>query len=71
MAFELRELQGVAFKNDDKANEKQPDWRGEFLLDGRKMEWVAWEKEGKRGTFLSFRLGEARERKRSDESVPF
>jgi hypothetical protein len=80
MAFELRELQGVAFKNDDKASEKMPDWRGEFLLNGQKMEWAAWEKDGKRGMFLSFKIGEARERKpargfpsdgHDDSGVPF
>lgn len=60
MAFELRELQGVAFKEDEKRSEKSPDWRGKFLLDGREMEWAAWEREGKRGMFLSFKIGEAR-----------
>lgn len=72
MAFELRENQGVAFRNDDKANERMPDWRGEFLSEsGQKMEWAAWEKEGQRGTFLSFKIGPARERGKRDGGVPF
>lgn len=74
MAFELRELQGVAFKEDEKRSEKAPDWKGKFLLNGQPMEWAAWERDGQRGMFLSFKIGPARERgpRRDDESsVPF
>ncbi len=76
MPFELREMQGVAFRN-NKKSEKQPDWRGELLINGQPMEWVAWERDGKRGMFLSFRISEARPRPERgfdgerDDATPF
>lgn len=65
-AFELRELSGVAFRNDRKKSEKQPDWRGELLMNGQPMELAMWERDGKRGMFLSFKIGEARPRPQAD-----
>lgn len=63
MPYELKELTGVMFKDNQKKNTKGPDWRGEFLLNGVPHELAAWEKEGGRGTFLSFQMKPKQERK--------
>jgi hypothetical protein len=62
MAFELRELSGVAFREDEKRSEKAPDWKGKCLVNGQPHELAMWIREGKRGEFLSFKIGPARER---------
>lgn len=50
---------GAAWRNMNKTNDKQPDWRGDItLLDGTQVNIAAWEKHGRTGVFLSFALTE-------------
>lgn len=61
------------FKNDKGDNPKRPDYRGEALIDGRKLKLSAWLKESKRNgsKFLSGRIEDAQERpKASPGSKP-
>ena len=45
---------GILFRNDDKANEKDRDYRGEAMIGGVNY-WVSgWIKQGKKGKFLTF-----------------
>lgn len=60
MAYEPREGQGAIFDN-RKQSDKQPDMRGDFMLDGKMYEIAGWWKEG-RSRFLSVRVQPKRER---------
>ena len=63
MAFELREGQGAAFRNDDKKeNPKRPDYRGKLLVGGKEWQLSVWIKEGRSGKFLSLQVQEPRGR---------
>jgi hypothetical protein len=56
MAYEQRDGQGSLFKNDDKASEKHPDYKGDCTLNGQKYWISAWIKTGKNGKFMSLSL---------------
>jgi hypothetical protein len=79
MAFQQRDMSGVLFRNEKKQEgDKQPNARGECMIDGVTYEVAAWTKEGKKGKFqsLSFKVkGERKESKKpegdDDESTPF
>jgi hypothetical protein len=64
MSFQQRDMSGVLFRNDKKQEgDKQPNARGECMIDGVEFEIAAWTKDGKKGKFqsLSFkRKGEQR-----------
>jgi hypothetical protein len=54
MGFEQRNNSGVLFKNSRKQEgSKQPDYRGELMIDGTMFEVAGWVREGKRGKFLA------------------
>ena len=54
---------GAAWRNMNKTNDKQPDWRGDITtLDGTQVNIAVWEKQGRTGVFLSFALTEKVER---------
>jgi hypothetical protein len=66
MAYEHREGSGSLFKNHKKEEgSKQPDYRGDAMVNGVVMELSAWIKEGNGGKFfsLSIKPKEAREEK--------
>lgn len=49
MGFELRDGQGALFINDDKQSDKQPDYRGQIMIDGVEY-WVSgWKKKAQSG----------------------
>jgi len=47
-----RDNSGVLFKNDNKDNEKKPDYKGSIMVDGNEYWLSAWIKEGKSGKFM-------------------
>jgi hypothetical protein len=54
MAYEQRNNSGLMFRKDRKtAGSKQPEWRGELMIDGALFEISAGEREGRRGKFLA------------------
>ena len=57
MAFELNEGQGTLFRNDKKPEgSKQPDYRGEAMMNGELHEVAGWIKDGKRGKWMSLQF---------------
>ena len=66
MAYEHREGSGSLFRNTKKEEgSRQPDYRGDAMVNGVVMELSAWIKEGSGGKFfsLSIKPKEAREEK--------
>lgn len=47
-----RDNSGVLFKNENKGNEKNPDFKGNIMVGGIEYWISAWIKEGKTGEFL-------------------
>jgi len=62
MAFELRELQGNIFNNKFKESDRQPDMKGDLLLNGVPHEIALWHKTGAKGPFIGFKISEKREK---------
>lgn len=60
MAYEQRDNSGTAFRN-DKKKDSHPDWRGDLMVKGGKYRISIWEKQGKKGPFLSISLEENRQ----------
>jgi hypothetical protein len=50
--FEVRDNNGVLFKNDKKEKENHPDYRGVIMVDGKKYWISSWIKTGKKGKFM-------------------
>jgi hypothetical protein len=50
MAYEQRDMTGIIFRNArKKEHSKQPDYRGELLIDGVLYELARWGREAKNG----------------------
>lgn len=60
---------GILFKNDDKQSERQPDYRGDALIDGREFWLSGWVKEGRKGKFLSLSF-KLKEPKKAQTAAP-
>ena len=58
MAYEQREGGGTLFRNDKKGNDRAPDWRGDALLNGKKVKLAGWIKQGRNGEFISLTIQE-------------
>ena len=56
MAYEQKEGQGSAFKNDKKGNEKAPDYTGTALIHGKLVKIAMWLKEGNGKEFYSIKI---------------
>lgn len=80
MAYEHREGQGALFKNDKKESDKHPDYKGNIMLGGKVYEIAGWKKDGGKGTFLSLKGSEPRQKDNTaralrsdkpDDLIPF
>ena len=59
MAYEQRNNSGSLFKNDRKNNERQPDYNGNAIINGKTMRISAWIKKSQNGTtFMSLAFEE-------------
>jgi hypothetical protein len=59
MAYELRDQSGSLFKNDKHVTgDSLPSYRGDCMVNGKKMSVSAWVKEGKNGKFFSLAFQE-------------
>lgn len=76
MAYEVRDMSGTLFPEQEKRSEKGPDWTGTVVVRGETLRIAAWTKEGRRGQFLSLAFSEPRDgggRRggSDDDQVPF
>jgi hypothetical protein len=61
MAYELRDGTGTIFKNKFKEEgDNKPDYKGEVMWRGEKIEIAHWVKQGQNGKFFSVKLQEPR-----------
>jgi len=59
MPYEQRNNSGSLFKNDRKQNERQPDYNGNAVINGKPMRISAWIKKSQNGTtFMSLAFDE-------------
>jgi len=49
---------GALFTNDQKGNEKAPNYKGKLNVDGKEYEIAGWVRQGKNGSFLSLTVAE-------------
>jgi len=78
MAYETKNNTGNLFINGFKREPKHPKWKGLCKVNGREMEFSAWDenREGKPlldkmgRPYLSFSFSEPREKK-EDDGIPF
>jgi len=62
MALNIENNQGIAFYNTNglMRNEKSPTFKGEIMLEGRRIEVAIWERQTKSGTkMLTMRVEDA------------
>lgn len=70
MAYEPKPDTGAMFPN-RKQNLRQPDWRGNAMINGRMVDIAAWVKTSSRGTeFLSLKFSEPREQAEAPRAAP-
>ena len=70
MAYEHKEGQGSLFKN-EKANDRQPDFKGTILIGGVTYEVAAWERRSQKGTqYFSLQASLPRERTEQQPQQP-
>ncbi len=59
VSFEQRDQSGALFKNDKKGVEKRPDYQGNCMVNGVKMDMSAWIKKTRNGdAFMSISFQE-------------
>lgn len=57
--YEQKDNSGALFKNDKKESEKQPDYRGECVVNGKELAVSAWIKTSAKGTkYMSLSFSE-------------
>ena len=49
---------GALFTNDQKGNEKAPNYKGKLNVNGKEYEIAGWVRQGKNGSFLSLIVAE-------------
>jgi hypothetical protein len=49
---------GALFTNDQKGNEKAPNYKGKLNVNGKEYEIAGWVRQGKSGSFLSLTVSE-------------
>ena len=59
MEKDVRDNSGVLFKNENKDNDKKPDYKGSIVVNGQDYWLSAWIKTGKSGKFMGLEIGRA------------
>ncbi len=67
MAFQQRELSGALFREREKKNERDPDYQGNCLIDGRVWKISGGIKYGRNGKFLSLAFSKPLEGQSSEQ----
>ncbi len=60
----------ILFRNDKEGNEKRPDYTGTINIDGTEYRLAAWIKDGKKGKFMTGKIGDEVENKQSQNQPP-
>ena len=47
------DMSGTLSKNERKSNDRQPDFRGQITIEGKKYWLSGWNRRGNRGDFIS------------------
>jgi len=67
MAYEIKELSGALFTNDNKEHDKQPDFTGNIKIQGKIWRLAGWKTESRAGTeYTSLKVSDPEEFKRRD-----
>lgn len=73
--METKNNTGVLFTNDQKGNDKAPNYKGKVNVNGKEMEVAGWVKEGKNGKYLSLSFKEPYAKGattiKQDDGIPF
>jgi uncharacterized protein (DUF736 family) len=68
--YEQRDNSGVLFANNKKKNDREPDYRGDSMVNGQVVEVSAWSKPTKNGgLFLSLSFREKQEYRPSQREI--
>lgn len=63
MAYETKEKSGAFFENENKTADNQPDYTGNFKLDGKMWRIAGWARKSTSGkVYLSLAISEPQER---------
>jgi hypothetical protein len=67
-----RDMSGALFKvpEDEKKNDRWPDYRGDIMIEGTKYRLSGWVKEGKKGKYLSLAAKPAEETQQQRPAEP-
>ena len=70
--YQHKDGSGAIFKNTRKDKPSQPDYRGDFMLNGITYEIASWLKDGKHGKFMSLavKVKEDRPQQQARPSTP-
>ena len=70
--YEVREGATNLFRNKDKKDEKQPDFRAQVLVDGQLKDIALWERQDRNGgLYYGCKISEGRPRKpKQEQSAP-
>lgn len=58
MSYEHKANTGTLFSNNNKTEDKHPNYKGKINVGGKDYELAGWVKEGKNGQFLSLKVSE-------------
>ncbi len=77
MPYEMKDMSGSLFREQEKKSEKSPDYTGKVKIEGKELRLAGWIKQTKSGdTYLSLAVSEPREGgaprpKPSNDDIPF
>jgi uncharacterized protein (DUF736 family) len=78
MPYEMKDMSGSLFREQEKKSEKSPDYTGKVKIEGKELRLAGWIKQTKSGdTYLSLAVSEPREagappvKKPSTDDIPF
>ena len=70
MALELKNSEGLLFKNEKKTEDKHPSWKGQIKTpSGETLDIALWEREGKKGQFFSVKVSDLYNQDKEDKET--